>query len=129
VKLLIDTHVLLWFFQNDRELPIHIRELIEDEQSEVSVSIASYWEIGIKQARGKGEMPWTGSVPTLEHLALSQDIFTLPVTTDAVEQTKQLAPDHKDPFDRMIAASAITSGLRLVSCDAVMDLFVGDRLW
>ena len=129
MKLLLDTHALLWFLINDNQLPSHIRTLIEAPTNDVATSIASYWEIGIKQKHGKGDLPWVASVPALEHLAIAEQIDTLSITTDAIEQTKQFALDHRDPFDRMIAACAVTYGMRLVSSDAQMDLFVRDRLW
>lgn len=129
MKLLLDTQALLWFLQNNAELPAGIRTRIADPDNDVCVCVASYWEIGIKQKIKQAEMPWTASVPTLEHLALAEDIVTLPITTDAIEHTKQLSLDHRNPFDRIIAASAITSGMRLVSSDRQMDVFVKDRLW
>jgi len=129
MRLLIDTQVLLWFLQNSNDLSEQARDLIIDPDNDVCVSIASYWEIGIKQKKSPTDMPWTASVPALEHLALSQDIVTLPITPDAIEHTKQLSLDHKDPFDRIIAASAVVTGLRLISSDAAMDVFVDDRIW
>lgn len=140
MRLLIDTQVLLWFIQDDPQLPDNVRAMIVDPENEVCVSIASYWEIGIKQKaierkinEGKkpvgAEAPWKSSVQALERLAHDQVILTLPVTTDAIEHTKSLPMDHRDPFDRIIAASAVTAGLRLVSSDAAMDVFVVDRLW
>jgi PIN domain nuclease of toxin-antitoxin system len=74
-------------------------------------------------------MPWPAGIPALEHLALAEQIETLNITTDAIEHTKQLTLDHRDPFDRIIAASAVTSGMRLISSDPQMDLFVKDRVW
>ena len=74
-------------------------------------------------------MPWTASVPALENLALAQEIETLPISTGAIEHTKQLDLIHRDPFDRIIAASAVAAGMRLVSSDAHMDHFVVDRIW
>jgi PIN domain nuclease of toxin-antitoxin system len=71
MELLLDTHVLLWFLQNNAKLPIHVRHIIEDGNNNVAVSIASYWEIAIKQKQSKGDMPWTAGVPALEHLALA----------------------------------------------------------
>lgn len=130
MNLLIDTQVLLWTIQGNSEfLPQSIQELLIDPQNDVYVSIASYWEIGIKQKKSPADMPWKSSVQALEHLALDQEIITLAITTDAVEHTKSLTMDHKDPFDRIIAAAAVTLGMRLVSSDCAMDLFVMDRVW
>jgi len=141
MRLLIDTQVLLWAIQGDTEfLPQGIRDLLIDPENDVFVSIASYWEIAIKQknnmqkmADGKqvtdSDMPWKSSVQALEHLAVDQEMLTLGITTDAVEHTKLLPLDHKDPFDRIIAAAAVTAGMRLVSSDAAMDYFTVDRIW
>lgn len=129
MKLLLDTHAVLWFLLNSPKLPPDVRALIEAPENDVAVCIASYWEVAIKQTLRKGDMPWTASVAALEHLATDQQIYTTPLTIDAVEHTKQLAQDHKDPFDRIIAATAVTTGLRLISSDSQMDLFVNDRIW
>lgn len=130
MRLLIDTQVLLWAIQGNTDLlPAPIRDLLIDPDNDVYVSIASYWEIGIKQKKSPDDIPWKSSVQALEHLALDQEMMTMPITVDAIEHTKSLTMDHRDPFDRIIAAAAVTAGMRLVSSDAAMDHFVADRIW
>jgi PIN domain nuclease of toxin-antitoxin system len=128
LNLLLDTHTLLWFVQGSSKMPLIVRSIIDDPQNEVSVSIASYWEIGIKQ-RLKKDVLWTGTIPALENIVTSRGMHTIPITVAAIEMTKVLGSENRDPFDRIIAASAITLSARLVSADSKMDQFVPDRLW
>jgi PIN domain nuclease of toxin-antitoxin system len=128
VKLLLDTHALLWFLQNSSELSDIARNAVINPKNEVSVSIASYWEIAIKQSVSK-DAGGPISVVALERLAVEQRIFTKALTTDTMEQTNALSMSHQDPFDRVIAATAIAGGLSLVSGDIRFDRFLQDRLW
>ena len=128
MKLLLDTHVLLWFLQSAPQLPSGMQAVIKDPSNEVSVSVASYWEIGIKQSLGKA-FPWSGSIQALERLALEQEIITMPITADSIERTKRLSKDHNDPFDRIIAATALSEELIIASADSRLDVFLHNRLW
>ena len=124
---LLDTHTLLWFVNDAPQMPSDVRDAIVDPGNAVSVSIASFWEIGIKSSLGK--LPLSGSILSLEAIAQAQDIGILPITVSAIHQMMQFPLHHKDPFDRLIAATALTFGLTLLSADTAFDLYGVPRVW
>jgi len=116
VKLLLDTHIFLWLNADDPRLSKKARVLI-DEAQEVFVSSVGFWELAIKISRGD-------LVADLEELksALYSNNFTLlPVTVEHACSTATLPWYHKDPFDRMLVAQAITEPLRLLTVDRQLE--------
>lgn len=112
MRLLLDTHVLLWWLADDPALSKQARRLIADEP-EVFVSAASAWEIAIKRALGKLEAP--------EDLlaALDEDgIGRLPIEFEHAAIAGALPCHHDDPFDRMLVAQAQREGFTLLTSDA-----------
>jgi PIN domain nuclease of toxin-antitoxin system len=112
VSLLLDTHILLWWLSDDPHLPRAAREAIALPDSEVLISAATVWEIAIKRAAGRLEVP----DDLLEALEAS-DFGTLPITAIHAVVAGGLPPHHSDPFDRMLIAQARTETLTLVSID------------
>jgi PIN domain nuclease of toxin-antitoxin system len=111
MRLLLDTHVLLWWLADDPALSIQARHLIANEP-EVLVSAASAWEIAIKRALGKLEAP--------EDLLEALDaggIGRLPIELEHAVIAGALPHHHDDPFDRMLVAQARHEGLTLVTSD------------
>jgi len=113
VKLLLDTHILLWWLADDEHLPAVAAEVIADPDSEVVVSAASAWEISIKQAAGRLDAP----EDLLDALA-ANDFGILAITADHAMAAGRLPPHHADPFDRMLIAQAQIEGITLVSVDS-----------
>ena len=111
MKLLIDTHILRWWLDNDPALPEWAASAIADPQHAAIVSAASVWEISIKQANGRLDAP----VDLLA--AIADDFATLPMTAGHAMAAGRLPPHHADPFDRMLIAQARVEGLTLVSVD------------
>lgn len=124
---LLDTHTLVWLAWDMPELPPSAKSELEDSQTVVKVSIASFWEIGIKSSLGKWDLP--GDVLALQTLVEAQGIEIVPITVPAIHQITRMEPHHKDPFDRIIAATALTSGSLLFSRDAIFDLYGVARRW
>jgi PIN domain nuclease of toxin-antitoxin system len=113
VRLLLDTHILLWWLADDPSLPAGARESISDAGTEVLVSAATVWEIAIKKASGKLDSP----DDLLE--ALEANAFgTLAITAAHALAAGDLPAHHADPFDRMLIAQAQSEALTLVSVDA-----------
>ncbi len=124
---LLDTHTLVWLAWDMPELPSNAKSTLEAPQTVVKVSIASFWEIGIKSSLGKWNLP--GDVLALQALVASQGIEVVPITIPAIHQITRMEHHHKDPFDRIIAATALTSGSILFSSDAIFDLYGVARRW
>ena len=124
---IIDTHTFLWFVKGSEELPARIRNLIEDPENTTQISIASFWEIGIKATTGRLQLPT--SLLALEAIAESQSIEILPITVAAISLIQQFPFHHRDPFDRIIAATALTTGGILLSADTIFDAYGVPRIW
>lgn len=124
---IIDTHTFLWFVDGAAELPASVRHLIDNPADATQISIASFWEIGIKASIGK--LPLTTNLLGLEAIAARQSIEILPITVQAIFATQQMPHHHKDPFDRIIAATVLTTGGVLLSADAIFDAYGVPRTW
>jgi PIN domain nuclease of toxin-antitoxin system len=115
VRVLIDTHVFLWWDQQLRRLSRPLRAAIEDEANEIVVSAATVWEIAIKRAIGKLRFD-RPIVPAM--LALGFEI--LPVAGAHAEHAGSLPRHHDDPFDRLLIAQASLEGMVLGTQDQLM---------
>jgi len=111
VRLLLDTHALLWWLA-DVELSPRAREAIADPANSVAVSAASAWEISIKQALGKLAVP----DDLAEQIRVS-DLSPLPIQISHALAAGQLPRHHEDPFDRMLIAQAQIEGMAVVTRD------------
>jgi len=118
VRLLLDTHVFLWWLADDDRLKKAEREAIRSPENDVYLSAASIWEIGIKQGLGRLRVPESASVA-----ALRLGLQPLPITFEHAEATATLPPLHGDPFDRILVAQAKTETLTLVSYDKAVRVY------
>ncbi|HMD45195.1 MAG TPA: type II toxin-antitoxin system VapC family toxin [Acidimicrobiales bacterium] len=112
MKVLLDTHILLWWLAGDPNLPTSAADVIADPDSTVVVSAASAWEIAIKRAAGRLDAP----DDLLEALRANR-FDTLPNSAAHAVEAGRLPPHHADPFDRMLIAQAKGERLTLVSRD------------
>ena len=115
MRLLLDTHIVLWAMQGSRALPRMARQLI-DEAEAVFVSAASLWEIAIKAQLGKLDVDGAELERALDRAGFLQ----LPVHWSHTTALRALPPLHRDPFDRMLIAQALTEPLRLVTHDSAL---------
>jgi PIN domain nuclease of toxin-antitoxin system len=113
VKLLLDTHALLWSLSQPALLAPNAREAIEGGEGDVLVSPVSAWEVAIKRAKGKLAGPGDLAAE-IEHAAF----IPLPITIAHSLAAGALPPHHGDPFDRMLIAQAQVEGLTIVTRDA-----------
>ena len=128
LRLLLDTHALIWWVTDDRQLSQNTRRAIDDDANDVLVSAASAWEIATKYRIGR--------LPEAEPLArditgaIAREGFQeLPVTVDDAERAGALPGPHGDPFDRMLIAQALSRGLVLISNETLFDRYGVRRLW
>ena len=131
MRFLIDTQIFLWFVAGSSDLKENIKILLEDENNEIYLSIASLWEISIKTALGK--LAIAGDYETVIDDVVENGMEILNINfAHTVEQNK-LDFHHKDPFDRLIAAQAIVERVNLISSDEIFDsYFIGKsvkRIW
>jgi PIN domain nuclease of toxin-antitoxin system len=121
MNLLLDTHIALWAITDDARLPNIARELIASPDSFVWVSVASIWEIAIKRALGRGDMP-VSSQQALEFFKLS-GYRVLPIEAAHALAVENLPAHHQDPFDRILVAQALSEPMRLITRDPKVALY------
>ncbi|VAX08942.1 hypothetical protein MNBD_GAMMA26-2197 [hydrothermal vent metagenome] len=128
MRLLLDTHVLLWWFTDDRQLSTCARGMIADEANEVLVSAASAWEIATKQRLGKlNEAP--GVTSRFAELVTADNFIHLPVTYLHSLRAGAYKFSHRDPFDRMLAAQSELDSLPLITRDPAFEAFPCTTFW
>ncbi len=113
MMLLLDTHVLLWWLDDPRQLSKAARKAIQDGTNPVYISAAVAWEIAIKKALGKLDAP-----DDLEDVVEANRFLSLPITIPHALAVRSLPDHHRDPFDRMLIAQALHEGFRLVTRDS-----------
>jgi PIN domain nuclease of toxin-antitoxin system len=128
MNLLLDTHVLLWFLANDPKLSAAAKTAILDPANVRWLSPISLLEIALKNRLGKLPLPDAFGVMFPACLTAS-DIHLLPLEAEHIDPLTTLPLHHRDPFDRLLAATAIIEGFTLVSSDIAFDLYGLTRLW
>ncbi len=128
MKLLLDTHTLLWFIAGSTSLSAYARSLIEDAANEKFVSIVSIWETAIKVSIGKISLSAPFDI-LFPHQLEVNGFDLLPVTVEHTSVVTTLPFHHRDPFDRLLMAQAIEEKLTLLSVDSVYDDYGVTRLW
>ena len=128
MRLLLDTHALLWWLAGDEALSNAAREAITDPDNDVFVSAASAWEIATKYRLGK--LPGAAVIAAdIAGAVASQDFTELPINIRDGQVAGGLPAIHKDPFDRMLIAQAITADMVIVSNEALFNAYAVARLW
>jgi PIN domain nuclease of toxin-antitoxin system len=125
-RFLLDTHTAIWFLNADEEIPVKMRELIADTNNQCYVSIATAWEIAIKISIGK--LNFSGT-ERFFYLLDDNKIDVLPIKRGYIKQIEQLPLYHRDPFDRLIIATAIENDLTVISRDTNFKLYPVKCIW
>lgn len=112
MRYLLDTNIFLWSLNGDRKLKAEAKEVIKDSRNQIFVSIASAWEISIKNRAGKLPLK-----TTLDKCFEVSNFELLNINLDHVLKLDKLPPYHKDPFDRILISQAKTEGLTLITSD------------
>jgi PIN domain nuclease of toxin-antitoxin system len=127
MRLLLDTHALLWWATLDRRLSSKAKKAIARQESEVYVSAASACEIATKSRLGK--LDWPVEAGSVRDYVVGQGFRPLPISVEHAERAGQLPIEHRDPFDRMLIAQAQSEDLLLVSNEALFDDCAVRRHW
>ncbi|BAJ83218.1 MULTISPECIES: type II toxin-antitoxin system VapC family toxin [Acidiphilium] len=123
MKLLLDTHLLLWAAENAPRMPEAARELIADPGNELYFSAASLWEIAIKQGLGRPDFEVDARV--LRRGLIDNGYLELPILSEHAVAIEGLPAIHKDPFDRLLIVQAMVEGITLLTNDAVVARYPG----
>lgn len=124
MNVLLDTHVLLWALSDDPRLPDRYRSAVLEPRNRILVSAASIWEIAIKSARGRLEVDVDEVTTAVE----TSGFDGLPISSTHAAATCHLPDLHRDPFDRILAAQAITERLHLATLDAQLQAYTEVRV-
>lgn len=122
MKILLDTHIFLWFISGDTQLSTDIRDIIRDQDNEVYLSAISVWEATVKYQLGKLPLPERPEIYLPRQRNLHQ-IASLALDESSVVQLAALPPLHKDPFDRMLICQALQNGLTIATVDAAVRAY------
>ncbi len=128
VGVLLDTHALIWWLDDDPRLSPAARVAIADPESLVYVSAASAWEMATKVRLGKLQDPG-GAVPRLSQVLRDRALTALPVTVDHAVAAAGLSGPHCDPFDRMLIVQSRIEGLPVVTADPVFTRYAVPVIW
>ena len=123
MKLLLDTHLLLWAAGEPKRLSKQARSLIDNTENELLFSAGSLWEVAIK--RGLGREDFKVDPRLLRRGLLDNGYNELPITSEHLVATESLPPIHRDPFDRVLVAQATVEGITLLTVDSLVSRYPG----
>ena len=123
MRVLLDTHLLLWAATEPERLPVAAIRAIEDPANQLLFSVSSLWEIGIKTNAGRDDFRVDPSV--LRRNLLDNGYAELPIVGAHVIAVQALPPIHRDPFDRILIAQAIVEGVTLLTSDRILSQYPG----
>jgi PIN domain nuclease of toxin-antitoxin system len=116
MKILLDTHIFLFYITADKRLPDSLKDMIQDTTNEIYLSVISLWEISVKYQLGKLPLPKSPSLYIPEQRK-KHSILSLPLDEDSITHLLLLPDIHRDPFDRMLVCQALHHSLVLASID------------
>ena len=118
MRVLLDTHLLLWAVASSRRLSSEARSLLEDPGNDAFYSAASLWEIAIKAALRRKD--FRVDLPLMHSALSAMELTELRVTSEHAMRVRELPPVHRDPFDRMLVAQSLVEPMVLLTNDAVL---------
>lgn len=127
MSLLLDTHTFIWFLNGDEQLSKTLKDRITDITNKCFISIASLWEIAIKTSLNKLELQ--GGFHQIAGFLHENDIELLPITFEHIQTLLRLEFHHRDPFDRIIIAQALSEHLTLATKDQMFHQYQVNIVW
>ena len=122
MRILLDTHIFLWFISGDTQLSTDVRDAIRDPDNEVYLSAISVWEILVKYQLGKLPLPEHPETYLPKQRDLHQ-ILSLALDENSVAQIVKLPPLYRDPFDRMLICQALQNDMTIATVDAAVRAY------
>ena len=128
MRLLLDTHTLLWSVEDPSQLSAAALVALQDPANQRLLSAATIWELAIKVGQGKIvlAMPYR---QWMETAIADLQLDILPITVEYAERQSILPAHHKDPFDRLIIAQALVEGIAVLGADVIFDAYGVTRIW
>jgi PIN domain nuclease of toxin-antitoxin system len=127
MKYLLDTHAFLWCFEGSEKLSKTAKDILFETDTQKYISIISLWEFSIKHSMGK--LPFDGGLPHLCELIWQYDFIIIPATQSHLVAVIDLPFIHRDPFDRLLVATAKTDGLIILTADDNIQRYDVSHIW
>jgi len=128
MKVLVDTHAILWWLAGDARLSRRARRILENSENRRLVSIASLWEISIKMSLGR--LPTEDLTLRMMADQISEEEFAiLPISLEALFRLEKLTTLHRDPFDRLLVSQALAEDIPLLTTDAAIEQYPITTIW
>jgi PIN domain nuclease of toxin-antitoxin system len=128
MRLLIDSHAIVWWMTDDPRLSPTARRGLGSPQHERFLSLASLWELSLKVAAGR--LQGIGAtIDNLRQACAKQSIQILPITYEHIVRVESLPPHHADPFDRLLVAQALEESLTILTADRALSRYPAPVLW
>lgn len=122
MKLLLDSHVVVWALENSFRLPEHIKDMIMDERNEIYVSVVSLWELSLKHKKNPKALVYDGNL--LKEYCQKAGFYFLSLSVDNIYAYNKIDTSlHKDPFDQMLVAQSASTNMKLLSHDYQLQKF------
>ena len=128
MRVIVDTHVFLWWVEGRRALPAKARAALADQENECLLSLVSVWELAIKVGLGKLKLALPVQRYVVEHVA-ANSFKMLEIRIAHVGRVETLVAHHGDPFDRLLIAQALEEELPIVTADPVFRKYGVRRIW
>ena len=128
MRVLIDTHVFIWWTSGVKKLSSEVYDLLLDSDTEAVLSIVSIWEMQIKSSLGKLQFKTTLRELVDDEINRNR-IELLPISLSHIYALSNLPPHHRDPFDRMLIAQSLDANLQIISIDEKFDAYGINRIW
>ncbi|MEL6593346.1 MAG: type II toxin-antitoxin system VapC family toxin [Bacteroidota bacterium] len=127
MNILLDTHSVIWFITDDTKLPPASKKIIEDSRNSCFVSIATYWEMGIKYSLDRLDLKHP--LEKIFEIIEESGFELLPITSAHILATSNLAFHHRDPFDRILIGQALSEGMKILSKDSQFEKYTPEIIW
>jgi len=128
MRLLVDTHVFLWWVEGDRALPAKVRAALANPENECLISLVSAWELTIKASLGKLKLASPVQRYVVEHVTANGFRF-LDIRMPHIGRVETLPAHHGDPFDRLLIAQALEEKLPIATADPIFSKYGVKRIW
>ena len=127
MRYLLDTHVIIWLAENSNNLPLNIKEIVAQSDNEIYISSVSLWEIAIKMNLGKLDLNF--ALDELLIAVKNNDFCVFQIEDEYLQNLSKLPFLHKDPFDRLLIATALAEDLTIITIDKNIQKYEVSWIW
>jgi PIN domain nuclease of toxin-antitoxin system len=127
MDILLDTHVFIWFIEDNKSLSKNLKKDIENPANSIYVSMASHWEMAIKYSLGK--LNFKLKLPKVFDQIIENGFNIMSISSIHILKSSELTFHHRDPFDRLIIAQSIVEDMHIITADDIFEKYKIKRIW